>query len=199
MVTNPFRAQRMWKQIGVSEPKQHSLSALSCVILWWTASVSGGLLSDCKFPDCTAGRGSCEQARLQLQPAQGQGRKKASFPYILRVGRTYMFPASVFVWEHIEELCVEVLNERLCIQRCVHFVPRLWGRGQVRCYGNEVFLIGAYFISIFISSLWMKHVIKSVCSWLFLMYFFNKQCCVINLCSTWFTLQQLALLFTSFL
>lgn len=141
MVTNPFRAERMWKQIGVSEPKQRSLNALSCVILWWTAMFQEVYYRTVNSQIALQGGEGCEQAGLQLQPAQGQGRKKASFPYILRVGRTYMFPASVFVWGHIEELCVEVLNERLCVQRCVHFVPRLWGRGQVRCYENEVALL----------------------------------------------------------
>lgn len=46
-----------------------------------------GLILDYKFPGSMAGRD-----RLQSQPAQGQGRKKASFPCILRVGRMFMFP-----------------------------------------------------------------------------------------------------------
>lgn len=73
----------------------------------------GGLLFDCKFPECMAGRerlASCRQWKGQIQskPAQGQGRKKASFPYILRVGR--MFPASVFV-------CVDTF---LCVRAVMY-------------------------------------------------------------------------------
>lgn len=82
----------------------------------------GGLLFDCEFPECMAGRerlASCWQwkGQAQSQPAQGQGRKKASFPYILRVGRIFMFPASMFVcvdtFLYVRAVCM-VLYFKVC-------------------------------------------------------------------------------------
>lgn len=64
-----------------------------------------------------------EKAKLQSQPAHGQGRK-ASFPCILRVGHMFMFPVSV-------DLCVCVLYEFVLESVC-SFVPRLQGKGQVQ-------------------------------------------------------------------
>lgn len=61
------------------------------------------------------------------------GRKKASFPYILRVGRMFIFPASVFVRGHIHffyvtAVCKGCLYLRVCAVLSLVFN----GKGQVQ-------------------------------------------------------------------
>lgn len=65
----------------------------------------GVLLLDRKLPECIMWRegergwpnvNSEVGAGLHFQSAQGQGRKAVPFPYILRVGRLFMFCASGF-------------------------------------------------------------------------------------------------------
>lgn len=167
MVTNPFRAERMWKQIGVSEPKQHSLNALLSVILWWTASVSGGLLSDCKFPDCTAGRGRLRTGRASAPACSGSGKEEGLISLHPEGGSHVHVPCEcVCVWTHRGAECTA-----LCSKVCAVCSKTLRQRSIEMLLETRWRL---YFLDIFILSLGIKTLIKSdrqsVCSWLFSMY-----------------------------
>lgn len=92
---------------------------------YWTVNSQNAWLGGRDWP--AAGS---EKAKLQSQPAHGQGRKKASFPCILRVGHMFMFPLCVLL---SGRMCLFVVCMALYLKVCAVLILDNNFEGKVKC------------------------------------------------------------------
>lgn len=125
------------------EPKANSLSALLFVIPRWTASFWGGLLLDCKFPDCMAGRGRLWKGQASAPACSGSGKEDSFISWHPEGGSHVHAPwlrVCVYALTHGAHLCVCVTAAcaGLYLEVCAALFTDFDGKGQVWHYRNYV-------------------------------------------------------------